>query len=533
MRFRQLHFLHFSLFARQLPTTNPMSSMRCRNLLLAVLAFSFLPQLTPALAQQRLPPVCRNPYTQQKEIELGDKVVQQVYATMPVLPDTDPVAVFVRQLGAKLVAVAPLTPGLDRQWPFNFHVVASGEINAFALPGGTMFVNLGAVQAAQTEAQLAGVMAHEMSHVILRHSTCNLVRQQHRSVWYSLGQIGSELALGGVGGDLAAQGLGYARSLSFLKMSRGDERQADMLGVQILYNAGFDPRGLPQFFEVIESKDPKRGAEWLSDHPNPGNRTEYLDQEIATMPRLEHPVVSTPAFTAAHREAAADATLTAAQIRSESWKSSGQYARGPGAPPATAQTAAYTNAAGAGGAAPTTPTASIPPLSSAQLGLASPLRRFQLGPFALSAPAGWTESKANDGGLGTTLAPSGGVTAAGTAYGVVLGSSQQGGGGVSDPQALQRASDQFAARLQQASGLTAAGPTTTTTVAGQPATSRYLQGTSPVAGQGGAAVPERDWLVTVARSDGDMDTLIFVAPATQFEQLDPLFHRMLATFQPQ
>ena len=129
------------------------------------------------------PVTCKNSFTQQQEIQAGDKVVAEVYGRMPVLPDSDPLVRYVRQLGARLVAVAPLTPGLTAQWPFRFHVVASEDINAFALPGGTMFVNLGAIQAAETESQLAGVMGHEMSHVILRHSSCNITRQRKRSVW--------------------------------------------------------------------------------------------------------------------------------------------------------------------------------------------------------------------------------------------------------------------------------------------------------------------------------------------------------------
>src|SRR5690242_14835112 len=123
------------------------------------------------------PTSCKNAFTQQQEITEGKKVEAQVYQQMPVLPDSDPVARYVRQLGAKLTAHAP-----GYKWPYNFHVVASDDINAFALPGGSIFVNLGTVQAAETEAQLAGVMAHEISHVVMRHSTCNLTSEQHKSL---------------------------------------------------------------------------------------------------------------------------------------------------------------------------------------------------------------------------------------------------------------------------------------------------------------------------------------------------------------
>ncbi len=224
-------------------------------------------------------------------------MVAQVYQQMPVLPDSDPVARYVRQLGAKLVAHAP-----GYKWPYNFHVVASEDINAFALPGGTIFVNLGTVQAAETEAQLAGVMAHEISHVVMRHSTCNLTEQQSKSLWYGLGSIASAVLLGnGTAGQLGQAVIGGAQSLDFLHMSRDAEKQADLLGTGILYDSGYDPRGLPQFFETIQSKYGAGGAQFLSDHPNPGNRTQYVNAEIATLPRLERPVVTTTGVHAGSR----------------------------------------------------------------------------------------------------------------------------------------------------------------------------------------------------------------------------------------
>src|ERR1700754_3885117 len=96
--------------------------------------------ISASVCAQFQPVTCKNSFTQQEEIQAGDKIVAEVYKQMPVLPDSDPIARYIQQLGARLVAVAPLTPGLTQQWPFRFHVVASDEINACALPGGTMFV---------------------------------------------------------------------------------------------------------------------------------------------------------------------------------------------------------------------------------------------------------------------------------------------------------------------------------------------------------------------------------------------------------
>src|SRR5882762_4911284 len=210
---------------------------------IAICGLMALSSAVPAKAFD--PPVCRNAFTQQQEITEGQKVAAQFYQQMPVLKDSDPIAVYVRQLGAKLVQQAP-----GYEWPYNFHVVSSGDINAFALPGGSIFINLATVQVAESEAQLAGVMAHEISHVVMRHSTCNITKQQKAGLWYGLAQLGAGVVLGGDSalGGAAQQAIGMGAGLHFLRMGRDAERQADLLGTDILYSAGYDPRGMPQFF---------------------------------------------------------------------------------------------------------------------------------------------------------------------------------------------------------------------------------------------------------------------------------------------
>lgn len=277
------------------------------------------------------PVTCKNGFTQDQEISEGNKVALSVYRQMPVLPASDPVTRYIQNLGARLVKFASLAPGVTEQWPFNFHVVASSEINAFALPGGSIFVNLGTVQAAETEAQLAGVMAHEISHVVMRHSTCNMARAQRRGLLYGLGAIGSAVLLGnGAAGSLAQAGIGMGQSLDMLHMSRGDESQADLLGVDILYDAGYDPRGLPQFFETIQAKYGAGGAQFLSDHPNPGNRTEAVNGEIATLPARTDAVVTSTEFKRVHGLAMQDAALDSKAVTAGAWRQSGLYAAGPG-----------------------------------------------------------------------------------------------------------------------------------------------------------------------------------------------------------
>src|SRR6185312_6650142 len=271
--------------------------------LLSLLALSLVSQVS--FGRVEIAP-CKNNFSPEQQIELGQKAVQQVYAEMPVLPDSSPVTKYAQQLGAKLVAQAP-----GQKWPYNFHVANVAEINAFALPGGAIFVNLGTIQAAANEAQLAGVMAHEISHVVLQHSVCNAAKQQKVGLIAGLGQIAAGVLLGGAAGTLAQEGIGMTAGLGFLKMSRGAEKEADLMGVGILYDAGYDPHGMSQFFETIQSKYGEAGAQFLSDHPNPGNRSEYVDKEIATFVPRKHYVTTTAAFTKIKKKVAGMHAYTA------------------------------------------------------------------------------------------------------------------------------------------------------------------------------------------------------------------------------
>ena len=286
------------------------------------LAFLLMVLIAAPAARAFDPPVCKNSYTEEQEIEVGNKAAAQVYEQMPVLRDSDPVAVYVRTLGAKLVKSAP-----GYAWPYNFHVVSSDEVNAFALPGGSIFVNLATVTAAESEAQLAGVIGHEISHVVMRHSTCNLTKQRKAALGYGLAQLGAGIALknNGAASDLSQQMIGKVAGWQFLHMSRDSEKQADLLGTDILYQTGYDPRGMPQFFEIIEAKYGKGSAQFLSDHPNPGNRIQYVNAEIETLPARENNVKTSNDFTKVHTIAAGRAPLTAQQVSAGAWRQSSDF----------------------------------------------------------------------------------------------------------------------------------------------------------------------------------------------------------------
>src|SRR5690348_16023007 len=221
-------------------------------------------------------------FSQDEEIQLGKQNAAEVMKQLPMLPDSDPVTQYVQKLGARLAARAP-----GYQWPYNFHVVNVKEINAFALPGGSIFVNIGTIQAADNEAQLAGVMAHEISHVVQRHGTRAASKQ-----------MGAQLPLSILGGLLgsstlakaAEMGISFGVGSYFLKNSRRSESEADLLGTDIMYDSGYQPQQMAVFFQKLE-KQMGPGAnsminQFMSDHPNPGNRVAAVSAEVETlMPR--------------------------------------------------------------------------------------------------------------------------------------------------------------------------------------------------------------------------------------------------------
>ncbi len=470
------------------------------------------------------PATCKNAFTPEQELTEGQKVAAQVYHQMPVLPDSDPVTRYVQQLGARLVQHAP-----GARWPYNFHVVASSDINAFALPGGSVFVNLGTVQAAETEGQLAGVMAHEISHVVQRHSTCNITKQQGQKVLYGIGSVLSSVLLGsGTAGTLAQSALGLGQSLTFLRMSRDDEKQADLLGTGILYDSGYDPRGLPQFFEIIQAKSGSGGAQFLSDHPNPGNRTEYVDAEIATLPRHSDAVVTTAEFKRVHPLAMAETALSSKDVDAGLWKKSGRYASGPSGVAGVVSEPVVAGQAGSVQGGGPERSGSAGRLSQSALGIDGKMTRLQAARFVLDYPAAW--QKQVDASGTVILAPVGGAGATGIVYGALIDLEKQSGDGVTDAASLKAATAMLVQRLsEQNAGLTQVGEVTALTVQGRMANSVELRGKSPVV-EAGAALTERDWLVTIARADGDVNYIVFVSPERDFALMKPTFTKMMKSF---
>jgi hypothetical protein len=242
-------------------------------------------------AQTRITPP-PNPYPPSQDVELGRQAAAQVEQQLPVMHD-DEVTSYVQDVGRRLVAAIP--PELQHaEFEYVFKAVNVREINAFALPGGPMFVNRGMIEAAHSEGEVAGVMAHELSHVILRHGTAQAKTAQR----YQIGEIAGAVLgaiVGGRVGSVISQGAQFGVGAAYLRFPREYERQADIEGSHIMARAGYDPREMANIFRTIEQTSGPGGPQWLSDHPNPGNRYEYINREAALL-TIDHPLRDTQAF---------------------------------------------------------------------------------------------------------------------------------------------------------------------------------------------------------------------------------------------
>ena len=270
-------------------------------ILLASLASTTVP--TP-----QLPEPGKAPMSRPQQIQVGFQAASQVYQQMPVLPDSSPETQYIRKLGKRLVATIPA----QNSWPFEFHTVAQKEINAFALPGGAMFVNIGIITAASNEGELAAVMGHEMSHVYMQHSAKQQGKAQKTEEIAGLAGAILGATEKGVAGSLAQEGLKFGTEGLILKYSRTDEAQADHVGAIILYKAGYNPQAMADFFKKLASEG-SAGPQFLNNHPNPGNREQAIEKEIASWPPQKYSV-GDGSFTAARQHAMSVKVYSAQEI---------------------------------------------------------------------------------------------------------------------------------------------------------------------------------------------------------------------------
>lgn len=418
-----------------------------------------------------------NQYTPEQEVQLGRQAAAEAMKQLPMLQDGDPVTQYVKQLGERLVAKAP-----GYKYPYEFHVVNQKEINAFALPGGPVFVNLGTIQAADSEGELAGVMAHEISHIVLRHATSNASKEQLAQI--PLAILGAVLG-NGTGGQLARLGISLGANGLFMKYSRDAEREADEMGAQIMYDAGYDPYDLVEFFAKLEKEGGNGGPQFLSDHPNPGNREKDVEAVISKFPKKQYAREESPEFERIKARVAQMKPMTAQQVA--------QYQR--------EQQAKMQRAA----------EAEIRPSGSFKVANG--------GFFQMEYPSNWDVMGQSNSGV--TIAPRAGVSENAIAYGVVVGGIPAQGG------SLENVTRGLVQSLQQQNPNLQVQGARQISVNGAPAMSVGMLSPSPLTASNGQPVAEQDTLVTIQRSDGAVVYAVFVAPQQDMPALNDTYTRML------
>ncbi len=231
-----------------------------------------------------------NLFSPEQDVELGKRSATEIARQVPLMRDEATVN-YIRQLGAKLAARAS-----GHKFPYQFNVVATKDVNAFALPGGFIFVYAGSIAAAKNEGELAGVIAHEITHVSLRHGTNQASKAYLAKA--GLGVLGA-IAGGSESPDISrvVESIGGAgANMLLLRFGRTAETQADLEGARIMAEAGYDPRDMAGFFQTLQALGGQRVPEFLSDHPDPGNRVAAISAALPSLPMSKTPVRDTNEF---------------------------------------------------------------------------------------------------------------------------------------------------------------------------------------------------------------------------------------------
>ncbi len=427
-----------------------------------------------------------NVFSQQQDVQLGQQYSQEVNKQMPVLPESDPLTQYVQRIGQKLQAQLPQNP-----YKYSFHVIQQKDINAFALPGGPVYVNVGTIRAADNEAELAGVIAHEMSHVYMRHSTRQASKQVLAEV--PLAVLGG-LVGGSVMGQLAQLGIGFGLNSVFLRYSREAESQADSVGAVLMYKAGYNPSAMADFFQKLEKDGGANGPQFFSDHPNPGNREEAIRQQIASYPPKGY-LGNTPEFARLKADAEKAKAYTAEEIASQA--DSGQGSRGTTRP------------------------------ASADIRPSKKFKTFNHNSYRIEYPENWRLM--GDATSSVTIAPKGGMNETSVAYGVMINAYQPENSG-----SLDQSTHELLTELRQSNPeMREVGQDENIRVNGTDAKSVQMVGVSPIQGNDGKPLREHEWLVALPDQGNQMLYLVFIAPAEDYSQLQPTFERMLHSFRAQ
>ena len=435
-----------------------------------------------------------NKYSPKEDVQLGRDAARQVEEQLPLLRD-DGVQSYVQRVGDRLVESIP-SEFRHPEFRYTFEVVNVSDINAFALPGGPMYVNRGMLEAAKNEGEVAGVLAHEISHVALRHGTS----QASKATKYEIGAVAGAVLgaiIGGTAGQIVSQGTQFGLGTAFLRFGREFERQADLLGAQTMARAGYDPRDMANMFQTIQSKSGNGGPEWLSSHPNPSNRFQMINQEAAKLP-VSNPIRNTQAFTQVKTRLQ---RMTPARTTEQVMRQGGGR---------------RTQGSGGGGYPSDSRVGQVEPPSTRY-------QTYEEGDlFRVEVPSNWRELPSN---TSVTFAPEG-------AYGNHQGQSVfthglQIGVERNEGHNLRTATDELVRGLAQSNPqLRPSGRYSNVTFAGRRGLATVLANMSDVTRQ-----EERIALYTALLQDGSLIYVVGVAPVPEFSTYQQIFNRSVRSLE--
>lgn len=427
---------------------------------LAVVASGKLRELKPASSVAKIPI--------EQDIKIGQQALNEVPKQAPVITNAT-----IQQTLDRIVKRLAAQPEAGR-FPYTVRIIQDASINASAYPGGAMFVHTGLLSAADNEDQVAGVMAHEVSHVALRHGVANMVRGQRMQAAAGIGSVLAGVFLGnGIGGQLAQMGIGLGANSLMLKNSREAETEADLLGTRIMNGAGYNPIEMARFFEKLEADGGSRGPQFFASHPNPGNRIKSVENEIQLLPQARYNAAQPREFSQAK---AAVQSLKAAPKPTSAPRGS---------------TGGGTVGEGAGG-----------------------MRRYDGGVFAMDFPPQWQVFGDGQNPDGVILAPRNAVDRQGNVFAGALVSAAPLNGG------LERSTHAVIENLaRQNRGMRTMGE--------RPIQVDGRQGRlTTLSTQTAAGEPETDYLLTVAAPDR-LFYVVFITPDRNRPQAEPVFQKMI------
>ena len=415
-----------------------------------------------------------NFFSPKEDVELGRQVSQDAEKKIVML-NNQRVDDYLDRLGKRLAGVAP-----GEKFPYQFKCVNDASINAFALPGGFLYVNRGTIEAADNEAELAGVIGHEIGHVALRHGTNQASKSYLAQA--PLAILGTFMGNNSVPAILAQVGTSFAASSILLKYSRDDERQADLMGAQILYDAGYDPSYVARFFEKLDSKG--RGSDFFSSHPNPDNRIQNINTEIRKLGPIPDNAVNDTREFQNIKNLLRSLPPAPKAVENQPRTSDPRRTRPPDLPSDTYQT-------------------------------------FRGNNVSLRHPDNWKVYQIDQN---LTLAPDGGIVSndnsSDLAYGAIMKVFAPDDGNRSS-RSLQDATNQLIESLRTSNAaMRISKDLGKIRVGGKSALSKILTNDSPLGGR------ETDWLVTVLRPEG-LVYFIFAAPEQEFADYQSAFQQIL------